>query len=162
MSAFSVYAEEIEVKEFKIGINEPWKVLSEEAKERSGFAAVWINPKSKQPNAALLAKKLPKTVSKEADQMVASAKRQSEYITLIEDRKVELKDGGEARVVSLEIRAGNQQLRIAAPMVFHSVYLPTKDGISVTFKLQCGKTDLAVLKPDFEASVFKGLIQEGE
>ena len=38
-------------------------------------------------------------------------------------------------------------------MIFHSIYLPTKDGKSVTFKLQCAKTNLAALKPAFETKV---------
>ena len=158
----SLASEEIVVGEFEIELGEPWKVLSDEVKKKRGFEAVWVNPKTERPNAGILGMELPKSVSKEADGMVSSAKSQPEAIKLVEDRKVKLKDGGEARIVSLEIRASSEQLGIASPMIFHSVYLPAKDGASVTIKLQCSKGDLAALKPAFESQVLKGLIEEPE
>ncbi len=151
VSSIGFAAEQITVDGSIVTLGEQWKVLSDAARQQSGYDAVWINPKTNRPNAVILGKKLTKSVTIEADEMASSAEEQPEVVKLLEDRKVELKEGGTARIVSLEVSAGNQQLGIAAPMIFHSIYLPTEDEKSVTFKLQCAKSDLESLKAVFEA-----------
>lgn len=153
-----VAAAEITLKEFKVTFADPWKLLDTAQKEATGLEAVWVNPESKRPNAAVLAKALAKPVATEADELIASLAEQPDVVKLLEDRKVPLKGGGEARVVSLELRVANAGLGIEAPMIFHSLYLPTKDGKSVTFKLQCSKGKLETLKPTFESAVLAGLV----
>ena len=156
----NVPAEEVTVKEFKITLAKEWKKQEDVKDAIPGVVAVWINPKSKKANAAMLASPLTKSVAKESAGMVASVKKQPGALALLEDRNLKLMAGGVARIVSVEVRAANPKLGIAAPMVFHSVYLPTKDGKSVTFKLQCAKKDLKSLKQPFESMVLSGLTEK--
>jgi len=148
-------AQEISICDIKAPLNANWKVLNPEQKAGTGYDAIWIHPETKRPNAAIMANPLAKSVKEEADEMTTSATLQPEVIKLREDRKVPLKDGGvDARIVSLEIGAGDRRLGIAPPMMFHSVYLPCKNGDAVTFKLTCGKDQFDALKKEFEAAVF--------
>jgi len=141
----------------KCDLGASWKLQPQEAKKKAGFEAVWVNPKTNKPNAALIAKMLTKSVADEAGEMAKSAEKQPQAIKLLEDRTVELKAGGVARIVSLSVMAGNPQLNIESPMVFHSIYVPSANGNAVTFKLLCAMKELEGLKLDFERSVLKDL-----
>ena len=149
----------VSLGEYQISLTEHWHKANEK-QVVAGYDAIWVDPKSKQPRAVLLAKSLIKTLSKEADQMAASPKKNPEFIKLLEDRKFKTKKGTAGRVVSLQILAGNEEMGIEAPMIFHSVYFPTKDGKSVTFKLQCAVKDFNTLKKAFEQMVISEIVEK--
>lgn len=143
---------EIIVRDQRFVLPENWK-LADGPMKAAGFSAVWINPKTASPNAAIIAKALTKSVTLEADEMAASVTKHPGMITLLEDRVIAIKGNAKARIVSLEMRATNELLGIESPMVFHSIYLPTDDGKSITVKLQCAKSQLADAKAGFETAV---------
>lgn len=154
-------AAEIVLRDSSFTLTKNWQ-LSEGKLKASGLAAIWVNPATQLPNAAIIAKPLTRTVAAEADEMAASADKQPQFVTLIEDRTIKLNDQSQARIVCLEIKSKNEDLGIEAPMVFYSIYMPTKDGLSVTLKLLCAKTRLADLKGDFETIAFGNRQQQGQ
>lgn len=146
-------AQEIILRDLHFTLTKSWQ-LSEGKFKAAGLAAVWVNPATQLPNAAIIANPLTRTIAVEADEMATSAKKQPQFVTLLEDRTIKLDEQTQARIVCLEIKSKNEQLGIESPMVFYSIYMPTKDGLSITLKLQCAKSMLTDLKNDFEAIAF--------
>lgn len=145
-------AAEIEFEQYRVSLKAPWQTANQQFKA-VGSAAVRVDITTGKPMASMLVTRLGQPIDAEATEMAESANRQPESIKLLEDRKVTLSNGDKARIVSLEIRAGDRLLSINAPMVFHSIYLPLKDGKSVTFKLKCARADLDQLKDEFESMI---------
>jgi len=95
-----------------------------------------------------MAAQLSKSVEKEATEMAASAKKNAGVVTLLEAGDFALKSHIKGQKVLLAVKASDPNY--GSPLVFYSIYLPQKDGGSITFKLRCGDSDLKLLKPEFE------------
>ena len=131
-----------------------WTVTQAKPK-KPGIVAVRlvIRDKVKKQVAEILVAKLSGSVDEEWKEMSDSAKKQPKNFKVFDSGDLVTLAGVKGKQILLKLRAKDPDYGF--PLVFHSIYLPQRDGTCVTFKLRCGTKYMTSLTKEFEAMVLK-------
>ena len=115
--------------------------------------AIKVTNRSAPPKrlAEILGTVLEGSVEKESTGMKSSADQQPEAIRLLEAASFKTEKGISGAKVALLVNASDKNY--GPPFVFYSMYLPQRDGSSVTIKLKCDAASFRALKGEFEQIV---------
>ncbi|BCS97215.1 hypothetical protein DSLASN_28470 [Desulfoluna limicola] len=97
----------------------------------------------------ILAATLRGDMDKEIQEMLNSANSSKGSIHVLDYSHFQTASFLQGRRLTLQINASDSDY--GAPLIFHAIYLPRRDGGTTTFKLRCGESRENILIPEFNA-----------
>lgn len=97
----------------------------------------------------ILAATLHGSMDKEIKEMLDSAHSSKGSIHVLDYSHFQTASFLQGRRLTLDINASDPDY--GGPLIFHSIYLPRRDGSCTTFKLRCGDSRKKILIPEFNA-----------